>query len=171
MNSRSPCLTTWPSLKCSESMKPETRARTSTVATATNRPVYSSHSVMRCCSGLETVTAGSCGPELAGCWPHPANPMAASPQASIRIARVMDSPVRSAARSVVATAGVRYSQNSARLEARSFVYRRNLRPRYPSTSGPLTKNSGMPATPGRRLEAPPFAAFASWIARQTRCGV
>src|SRR5882724_12400379 len=60
-NRRSPCLTIWPSLKWMESMKPDTRARTSTVATATNRPVYSSHSVIGFCSGLETVTGGGGG--------------------------------------------------------------------------------------------------------------
>ena len=42
-------------------MKPDTRARTSTVATATNRPVYSSHSVIVFCIGFETVTGGGGG--------------------------------------------------------------------------------------------------------------
>ncbi len=64
-NRRSPCLTIWPSLKWMESMKPETRARTSTVFTATKRPVYSSHSVIASASARETVTAGGCGPALA----------------------------------------------------------------------------------------------------------
>ena len=60
-NSRSPCLTIWPSLKWMESMKPDTRARTSTVSTAAKRPVYSSHSVIVFCSGCETVTGGGGG--------------------------------------------------------------------------------------------------------------
>src|SRR3954451_6697766 len=41
-----------------DSIKPDTRARTSTVATGTKRPVYSSHSVIDFCSGFETVTGG-----------------------------------------------------------------------------------------------------------------
>src|ERR1700741_1992518 len=49
-------------------MKPETRARTSTVSTATNRPVYSSHSVIFFCSGRDTVTGGGACTALAtGC--------------------------------------------------------------------------------------------------------
>src|SRR6476620_4689511 len=54
----------WPSLKWIESMKPDTRARTSTVSTAAKRPVYSSHSVILFCSGVATVTDGG-GPDLA----------------------------------------------------------------------------------------------------------
>src|SRR5215510_1603784 len=65
MNRRSPCLTIWPSLKCTESMNPETRARTSTLSTAAKRPVNSSHSVMTFCTGCATVTAGGGGAELA----------------------------------------------------------------------------------------------------------
>ena len=42
-------------------MKPETRARTSTVSTAMNRPVYSSHSVIVFCIGRDTVTGGGGG--------------------------------------------------------------------------------------------------------------
>jgi hypothetical protein len=38
-------------------MKPETRGRTSTVATAAKRPVYSSHSVISLCSGFYFVRA------------------------------------------------------------------------------------------------------------------
>src|SRR3954471_4166810 len=48
-----------------ESIKPDTRARTSTVATGTNRPVYSSHSVIDFCSGFDTVTGGGGGAALA----------------------------------------------------------------------------------------------------------
>src|SRR5262252_6401217 len=60
-NRRSPCLTSWPSLKWTVSMNPETRARTSTCSTATKRPVYSSHSVIVFCSGCATVTGGAGG--------------------------------------------------------------------------------------------------------------
>src|SRR5262245_687590 len=57
-NRRSPCLTIWPSLKWIESMKPETRERTSTDSTAEKRPVNSFHSVTALCSGFATVTGG-----------------------------------------------------------------------------------------------------------------
>src|SRR5262245_5822438 len=55
-----------------DSTNPDTRARTSTVFTATKRPVYSSHSVIFCCTGFETVTAGSCGAFAAGLLSQPA---------------------------------------------------------------------------------------------------
>src|ERR1700729_1180048 len=45
-------------------MKPETRARISTVSTAVNRPVYSSHSVIIFSSGCDTVTGGGGGDAL-----------------------------------------------------------------------------------------------------------
>src|SRR5579863_9018260 len=64
-NSRSSFLTICPSWKCTESMNPETLARTSTVSNGVKRPVYSSHSVMLFCSGCATVTVGGGGPELA----------------------------------------------------------------------------------------------------------
>src|ERR1700742_3828085 len=66
-NRRSPCLTIWPSLKWIESMNPETRERTSTVAKASNRPVYSSHSVIDFWIGCETVTEGGGGVALLAC--------------------------------------------------------------------------------------------------------
>ncbi len=74
---RSPCLTTSPSLKWMESMKPETRARTSTVSTAVNRPVYSSHSVIVFWSGRATVTGGGEAAVSAGLRSQPAKPCAA----------------------------------------------------------------------------------------------
>src|SRR5215470_4249457 len=58
MKSRSSFLTICPSLKCRESMKPETRARTSTVSSAWKRPVYSSHSATTLGIGFATVKAG-----------------------------------------------------------------------------------------------------------------
>src|SRR5262245_2844318 len=64
-NRGSPCLTSWPSLKLTLSMNPETRARTSTCSTATKRPVYSSHSVIVFFSGCATVTGGGGGAEAA----------------------------------------------------------------------------------------------------------
>src|SRR5688572_28005353 len=42
-------------------MKPETRARISTVATASKRPEYSSHWMMRLASGSDTDTGMACG--------------------------------------------------------------------------------------------------------------
>src|ERR1700722_14238081 len=45
-------------------MKPETRARISTVSTAVTRPFYSSHSVIIFSSGCETVTGGGVGDAL-----------------------------------------------------------------------------------------------------------
>ena len=51
--------------KCSLSMKPETRARTSTDATASKRPEYSSHCVMRLASGSATPTGIAGGPPWA----------------------------------------------------------------------------------------------------------
>src|SRR6185312_3889715 len=56
-----------------ESMNPDTRARMSTVANASKRPVYSSHSVMDFCSGFETVTGGGGGgPPATGLLSQPA---------------------------------------------------------------------------------------------------
>src|SRR5215213_5244003 len=52
-----------------ESRKPDTRARISTVLVAAKRPVYSSHSVIFFCTGVETVTAGGAGAELAAGLP------------------------------------------------------------------------------------------------------
>ena len=46
-------------------MKPDTRARTSTVSTAVKRPVYSSHSATTLGIGFATVTAGGDGAEPA----------------------------------------------------------------------------------------------------------
>src|SRR6185369_13253566 len=76
-----------------ESIKPETRARISIVATATNRPVYSSHSVTLSCNGLDTVTAGSGGAELADLSPQPLNARAASRPTDIGIERVIGCPL------------------------------------------------------------------------------
>src|SRR5205809_5946193 len=60
-------------------MKPETRARTSTRPTASNRPVYSSHSVITFCSGLATVTGGGGGAGAAtGLLSQPASKAAVS---------------------------------------------------------------------------------------------
>src|SRR5215470_19710978 len=90
MNKRSPWLTSWPSLKWIESMKPETRARISTVATAVNRPVYSSHSVIFLCSGCDAVTGGGAGAALAiGLLSQPASRLAANSNEIRRIARVI----------------------------------------------------------------------------------
>ena len=62
-----------------ESMKPETRARTSTVSSASKRPVYSSHSVIDFCSGFETVTGGGGGaPPATGLLSQPASTVAAN---------------------------------------------------------------------------------------------
>src|SRR5262245_22868311 len=90
-NSRSPCLTNWPSLKLTVSMNPETRARTSTCSTATNRPVYSSHSVIVFCSGCATVTGGGGGAEAAPgrLSPQLASAWAVSTNAPQVITRVM----------------------------------------------------------------------------------
>src|SRR5579862_76412 len=77
-NSRSSFLTICPSWKCTESMKPETLARTSTVSKAVKRPVYSSHSVMLFCSGCATVTVGGGGELAAGLRSQPANTLAIS---------------------------------------------------------------------------------------------
>src|SRR5258708_33815483 len=66
VNSGSPTLTSWPSLKCSSSMKPETRARTSTEATASKRPENSSHWVTRLAIGGATLTGMAGGPPWAG---------------------------------------------------------------------------------------------------------
>src|SRR5258708_40360878 len=69
VNSWSPTLTDWPSLKCSFSMKPETRARISTTARASKRPEYSSHCVTRLAIGgeIDTGMAGAPPPaEAAG---------------------------------------------------------------------------------------------------------
>ena len=65
VNSRSPTLTSWPSRKCSLSMKPETRARTSTEATASKRPENSSHWVTRLAIGGAMVTGMAGGPPWA----------------------------------------------------------------------------------------------------------
>src|SRR3954464_7784641 len=65
VNSGSPALTHCPSLKCSVSMKPETRARTETIATASKRPEYSSHWVTCRASGSETETGVAGGPPCA----------------------------------------------------------------------------------------------------------
>src|SRR5712672_4315350 len=90
-NRRSPCLTIWPSLKLTESMKPETLARTSTVSTAAKRPVYSSHSVIVFCSGLAVVTGGAGGAALvAGLLSHPTSKCAVSSRALGRSARVIE---------------------------------------------------------------------------------
>src|SRR4051794_18736135 len=76
-----------------ESMNPETRARTSTVATAANRPVYSSHSVIVFWSGLATVTDGGGGDELAaGLLSQPTSVWAASSRMPGTIPRVMVFP-------------------------------------------------------------------------------
>src|SRR5260370_41116860 len=66
VNSGSPTLTSWPSLKCSSSMKPETRARTSTEATASKRPENSSHCVTRLAIGGATLTAMAGGAPWGG---------------------------------------------------------------------------------------------------------
>src|SRR5882757_5704599 len=76
-----------------ESIKPETRARTSTVANATNRPVYSSHSVTLSCKGLDTVTAGNGGAELADLSPQPLKARAANRPTDIGIERVIGCPL------------------------------------------------------------------------------
>ena len=60
-NSRSPCLTSAPSLNGARSMKPLTRACTSTVSFASSRPGYSSHSFTSRTIGRLTVTAGGGG--------------------------------------------------------------------------------------------------------------
>src|SRR5258707_9488134 len=87
-NRRSPCLTIWPSLKLTESMKPETLARTSTVSTAAKRPVYSSHSVIGFWSGLAVVTGGAGGAALvAGLLSHPTSMCAVTSRALGRSAR------------------------------------------------------------------------------------
>ena len=65
VNSRSPTLTIWPSLKWILSMKPETRARTSTEASASKRPENSSHWVTRLATGGEMVTGMAGGPPWA----------------------------------------------------------------------------------------------------------
>ena len=70
-------------------MKPETRARISTVSTAVNRPVYSSHSVIIFSSGRETVTGGGGGEAL--------SPTDLPSQA----ARIAVSPIAKAKRGVV----------------------------------------------------------------------
>src|SRR5215470_9148939 len=90
MNRRSPCLTIWPSLKCTESMKPETRARTSTLSTAVKRPVNSSHSVMTFCTGCATVTDGGGGAApAAGLRSQPARERAAKSSRLNRMPRVI----------------------------------------------------------------------------------
>src|SRR5215208_4154719 len=89
-NSRSPCLTIWPSLKWMESMKPETRARTSTVSTAVKRPVNSSHSLMTFCSGRATATEGGGGTELAAGLPsQPTSACAANNSRLKKIPRII----------------------------------------------------------------------------------
>src|SRR5258706_7395396 len=89
-NRRSPCLTIWPSLKLTESMKPETLARTSTVSTAAKRPVYSSHSVIVFCSGLAVVTGGAGGGALvARPLSHPTKMCAVRSRATWGNARVI----------------------------------------------------------------------------------
>ena len=69
-------------------MKPETRARISTVSNAVKRPVYSSHSVMLFCSGCDTVTAGGGAELAAGLLSQPASTLAVSirePKSTMRI--------------------------------------------------------------------------------------
>src|SRR5258708_38159008 len=65
VNKGSPALTSWPSLKCSSSMKPETRARTSTEATASKRPENSSHWVTRLAIGGGALARIAGGPPWA----------------------------------------------------------------------------------------------------------
>src|SRR5262249_33996329 len=77
-------------LKCTESMKPETRARTSTLSTAVKRPVNSSHSVMTFCTGCATVTDGGGGAEpAAGLRSQPARERAANSSRLNRMPRVI----------------------------------------------------------------------------------
>ena len=72
-------------------MKPETLARTSTLATAVKRPVYSSHSVTVFCSGRATVTGGGGGAELAAGLPsQPASNWAMSSIEPRTVARVIE---------------------------------------------------------------------------------
>src|SRR5262249_52143812 len=88
----SPCLTSWPSLKWTVSMNPETRARTSTCSTAAKRPVYSSHSVIVFCNGWATVTGGGGGAEpVAGLLSQLASACATRTREPHRIARVIGS--------------------------------------------------------------------------------
>ena len=54
-------MTIWPSVKWMPSRYPETRARTSTVSSATNRPTYSSWSTTLRFIGAATVTFGGGG--------------------------------------------------------------------------------------------------------------
>src|SRR5215813_12966037 len=71
-------------------MKPETRARTSTLSTATNRPVYSSHSVICFCNGRATVTGGGGGAAPAACLlSQPVSAWAASARKPNKAARMM----------------------------------------------------------------------------------
>src|SRR3954462_12414950 len=57
-NRRSPGFTSCPSLKPILSMYPLTRGRTSTLSTASVRPVYSSHSTISFWIGFAAVTGG-----------------------------------------------------------------------------------------------------------------
>src|SRR5215467_9020043 len=71
-------------------MKPETRARTSTLSTATNRPVYSSHSVICFCNGRATVTGGGGGAAPAACLvSQPVSAWATSARKPNKAARMM----------------------------------------------------------------------------------
>src|ERR1700686_2964225 len=70
-------------------MKPETRARISTVSNGVKRPVYSSHSVMLFCSGCATVTAGGGGELAAGLPSQPASAGARSSRATKGTMRFM----------------------------------------------------------------------------------
>ena len=73
--------TNWPSLKCMESRKPETRARISTRSRASKRPVYSSHSMIFFNSGLATVTGS--GPCCV--WPAVPSDRMSAPAAKVRV--------------------------------------------------------------------------------------
>ena len=71
-------------------MKPETLARTSTVSTASKRPVYSSHSVMVFCSGRAATTDGGGGAAPAAGLPsQPTKAWAASNRKAKGIPRVI----------------------------------------------------------------------------------
>ena len=60
-NSRSPFLTSAPSLKCTLSIVPATRGRSSTYSAASSRPLNSSLSATARCTAGATLTGGACG--------------------------------------------------------------------------------------------------------------
>src|ERR1700758_551422 len=77
LNSRSPVLTCWPSLKLRSLMKPETRATTSTLSIATTRPMKSPVAVTSRLTTGVTVTAGG-GPLWAAAASYPVRKMHAA---------------------------------------------------------------------------------------------